>query len=140
MEKLEEETIFNLKQLILLENKDNFDDPIEIIPYNAILSALNYVKSDFKFIEALSEKGKNYHFTQMMKDVISDLIESEIVQSDKLNYKMDNLPVDYAREILLSSIVSVILLWIKKGAIETPEYIAQMITKAKQISPYELLI
>jgi hypothetical protein len=28
----------------------------------------------------------------------------------------------------------------KKGALETPEQIAEMISKAKQISPYELLI
>ena len=49
------------------------------------------------------------------------------------------MPDDYAREILLSNIVAIISLWIKKDGLESPELIAKMVTKAKQLSPYELI-
>lgn len=50
------------------------------------------------------------------------------------------LPNDYANEILLSSISAVVLLWLKKDGKESPEEIATMVCKAKELSPYELLI
>ena len=68
------------------------------------------------------------------------MIDSKIQQSEKLTFSQKMLPEDYAREILLSSMVAILVLWIKKDAAESPEEKAVMITKAKQISPYELLL
>lgn len=141
MEKLEMETIYDLKQILLLDDHHtNVDDPLEIIPYEAILNALIYVKEDFDFISALASQGGDPQFMPMVKEILGEMIDSKIEESDSLQYSKKELPEDYAKEILLSSIVSIIMLWIKKGAVETPEEIAEMITKAKQISPYELLI
>lgn len=141
MNQLEDVAINELTD-ILLNNVDEtlLDDPIEIIPYQSILEALKYVKSDFDFIEALSGPGGDPKFIEKIKMILENLIQSMIKKSKKLELSMKGLPEDYANEILLSSITGIILLWIKKGAKESPEEIARMISQAKQISPYELLL
>ncbi|WP_159723009.1 TetR/AcrR family transcriptional regulator [Enterococcus sp. CSURQ0835] len=140
MEKLEMEIIYDLKQILLRKDESNLNDPVELVPYPLILEALVYVKNDFDFISALAGKGGDPQFIAMIKDILSELITSKLAHTSELQFKKENLPEDYAQEILLSSIVAIILLWIKKGALETPEEIATMITKAKQISPYKLLL
>lgn len=140
MDKLEMETINDLKAILLRPNVGDVNDPLEMIPYPLILEALIYVKQDFDFISALAGPGGDPQFVAMIKGILSELIESKISQSTELEFKKENLPEDYALEILLSSIVAIILLWIKKGGTESPEDIATMVFKARQISPYELLI
>lgn len=141
MNQLEDVAINELTD-ILLKNVDEelLDDPVEIIPYQSILEALRYVKSDFDFIEALAGPGGDPKFIEKIKIILEDLIHTMIKKSKKLEFSMKGLPQDYANEILLSSITGIILLWIKKGAEESPEDIAKMISQAKQISPYELLL
>lgn len=140
MEKLENDVIEELTKILLSDNPNEIDDPIEIIPYNAILNALYYVKSDFEFIEALTGTGGDPMFVERVKRILEKLIQIQIEKTDKLNFSMKGLPEDYAREILLSSATAIVLLWIKKGALESPEQIAEMLSKAKDISPYELLV
>ncbi|SHM53021.1 transcriptional regulator, TetR family [Anaerosporobacter mobilis DSM 15930] len=140
MEKLENDVIEELTRILLSDNPNEIDDPIEIIPYNAILNALYYVKSDFEFIEALTGTGGDPMFVEKFKRILEKLIQIQIEKTDKLNFSMKGLPEDYAREILLSSATAIVLLWIKKGALESPEQIAEMLSKAKDISPYELLV
>lgn len=141
MEKLEEQAINDLKQILLFDkNTENLNDPIELIPYDAILKALIYVKNDFDFIKTLASDGGDPNFILMIKEILSQMIDSKIQQSEKLTFSQKMLPEDYAREILLSSMVAILVLWIKKDAAESPEEIAVTITKAKQISPYELLL
>ncbi|MDA3964519.1 TetR/AcrR family transcriptional regulator [Enterococcus thailandicus] len=141
MEKLEMEAIYDLKQILLLDtNPKNLEDPIQLIPYESILHALIYIKNDFEFIQALASEGGDPHFMQMVKDILNELVLSKLDKSKSLQFSRKNLPDDYAKEILLSSIVGVVNLWIKKGGEETPEQIATIITQAKEISPYELLL
>lgn len=141
MEKLEMEAIYELKQILLLDrNPQDVEDPLELIPYESILQALKYVKDDFDFIQALASEGGDPLFMQMVKDILNELVVSKISMSKSLHFSKKELPDDYAKEILLSSTVGIINLWIKKGGEETPEQIATMVTMAKQLSPYELLI
>ncbi len=140
MEKLENDVIEELTKILLSDNPNEIYDPIEIIPYNVILNALYYVKSDFEFIEALTGTGGDPMFVERFKRILEKLIQIQIEKTDKLNFSMKGLPEDYAREILLSSATAIVLLWIKKGALESPEQIAEMLSKAKDISPYELLV
>lgn len=140
MEKLENDVIEELTKILLSDTPNDIDDLTDIIPYNAILNALYYVKSDFEFIEALAGNGGDPMFVERFKRIIEKLIQIQIEKTDKLNFSMKGLPEDYAREILLSSATAIILLWIKKGALESPEQIAEMLSKSKNLAPYELLV
>lgn len=141
MEKLETKIIEDLTNIFLGEDQlQNINEPLSLIPYDTILQALYYVKSDFDFIEALVGTGGDPKFVEKFKDILGQLLKFMIQHSENLKFSMKGLPADYAHEILLSSVTSIVLLWIKKGALETPEEIAKMISQAKEISPYELLI
>ena len=140
LEQLETDVLLDLEVIFEKYDKGITNEPVEIIPYEAILEALKYVRNDFAFVSALMNIGGNSKTTERLKQLIGETIQKQISRSENLSFKMGNLPPDYAQEILLSGILSIILLWIKKGALETPEEIAAMITKAKQIAPNELLL
>lgn len=140
LEKLEEDLLDDLTEILLKKYDNHFDNPKEIIPYQAILSALYYVKDDFDFIQVLISKNGDMSFINRFKELLQKSMKEGILKTGILNYSRKGLPEDYANEILLSSTASVILLWIKKGGVETPEEIAHIVNQSKDISPYELLI
>ena len=140
LEKLEEDLLEDLTEILLKKYDNHFDNPKEIIPYQAILSALYYVKDDFDFIQVLVSENGDMSFVNRFKDLLQQSMKENILKTGILNYSQKGLPEDYANEILLSSTASVIMLWIRKGGIETPEEIAHIVNQSKDISPYELLI
>lgn len=140
LEKLEDDLLNDLTEILLKKYDNHFDNPKEIIPYQAILSALYYVKDDFDFIQVLISKNGDMSFINRFKELLQKSMKEGILKTGILNYSQKGLPEDYANEILLSSTAAVIMLWIKKGGIETPEEIAHIVNQSKDISPYELLI
>ncbi|SHE63073.1 transcriptional regulator, TetR family [Atopostipes suicloacalis DSM 15692] len=141
LDKLEMDIIEDLKEILLtnLEHEET-DEPAELIPYEKILEALNYIKKDYHFIEALAGDGGDPNFIQKVENVISEMIQSKLQETDNQLRSKEHLPADYAEKIFLSSVVTIIELWIEKGTYESPEQIARIITQAKQISPFDLLI
>lgn len=143
MEKLEMEIIYDLKQIMLLDNDITSIDqnkPIDLIPYNRIVNALHYIKDDFSFIAALSGKGGDHNFPGLIKDVLKETIQAKINTFDHFQFSRKDIPEEYAIEILLSGIVAIILVWIHKGGIEAPEEIGRMIELTKSLSPNDLLL
>lgn len=143
MEKLEMEIIYDLKQIMLLDNDITSIDqnkPIDLIPYNRIVNALHYIKDDFSFIAALSGKGGDHNFPGLIKDVLKETIQAKINTFDHFQFSRKDIPEEYAIEILLSGIVAIILVWIHKGGIESPEEIGRMIELTKSLSPNDLLL
>lgn len=141
LDQLEKDVIEDLEEILLTNSElEKTDDPIELIPYEKILEALYYIKEDYHFIEALAGEGGDPNFIQNIENVISEMIQSKIEETDNQLRSEDYLPADYAEKIFLSSVVTIIDLWIEKGTYESPEQIARIITKAKQISPFDLLI
>lgn len=139
MNKLEEEVMFDL-EAIILKDSDQEGEATQLIPYEEILEALVYVKAEFEFVKAIASPGGDPNFMQTLKSIIGQLIDIKVKQSHRVKFEKLDLPEDYAIEILLSSIVGIMTLWIKKDGKESPEEIAHMITKAKLLSPYELLM
>lgn len=141
LDKLEMDIIEDLKEILLTNPEhEETDEPAELIPYEKILEALNYIKKDYHFIEALAGDGGDPNFIQKVENVISEMIQSKLQETDNQLRSKEHLPADYAEKIFLSSVVTIIELWIEKGTYESPEQIARIITQAKQISPFDLLI
>ncbi|MDH6364859.1 AcrR family transcriptional regulator [Enterococcus sp. PF1-24] len=140
LKKLEAETVADLSKILLEDDEnDSIDDPLEIIPYRSILQALFYVQKEFDFIQALVSPCGDPQFADKFKKILEQLLQKKVGESHSLTFSLQNVPADYATEILLSSTISIILLWIKKGASESPKEIAEMITKARELPPYKLL-
>ena len=111
LEKLEEDLLDDLTEILLKKYDNHFDNPKEIIPYQAILSALYYVKDDFDFIQVLISKNGDMSFINRFKELLQKSMKEGILKTGILNFSRKGLPEDYANEILLSSTASVILLF-----------------------------
>lgn len=141
LEQLENKLVEDLTKILLKDDDTiNFNDPLSLIPYDCILNALYYVKDDFEFVQVLVGKGGDPFFIERFKKILEQLVCSMVEKSDELKFSLKGFPQDYANEILLASVTSIILLWIKKGGVESPEEIAEMVSRAKEVPPYELLL
>ncbi|AOF49828.1 TetR/AcrR family transcriptional regulator [Tetragenococcus halophilus] len=136
IEKLEEDILTNIQQI--------FDQPVEkgeenpLIPDRLILNALYYVKDDLAFIKALVEENGDPKFVSTFKKLLTNTVKKYIAH-EKNQLPIEKIPNDYAEEILLSSTISILLLWIKKGGKESPELLLTYINYARNTSPTELL-
>lgn len=117
MDKLKEETLADLNQLFEAETS----------PTLAIKALLDYIKSHYDFIYAIS-RTYFVDFSQTIKDFILHLIEEIPDYQEKLE-ELYQIPQPYAQEVFLASTESLFATWIATGAKESTEDMTQMILK-----------
>lgn len=119
---------YDLIQQLKEDTLSHIEDSLEAYranPKAGILSMLTYLQSDFAFISTIS-KVSFINFSESIKDftfrVLSqdNQLEASLTQSYQI-------PYTYALEVYLSSIESLIRLWIERGALESPEEMADII-------------
>ncbi|MCF1685872.1 TetR/AcrR family transcriptional regulator [Tetragenococcus halophilus] len=136
IEKLEEDILTNIQQIFYQPVEKGEENPL--IPDRLILNALYYVKDDLAFIKALVEENGDPKFVSTFKKLLTNTVKKYIAH-EKNQLPIEKIPNDYAEEILLSSTISILLLWIKKGGKESPELLLTYINYARDTSPTELL-
>lgn len=124
---------------ILLAGDTSQAGASDLIPRENVLVALRYVRDNYEFVSALTSNGTDPRLQERLKDVLAQLLEREAARYPNLTLSYNGLPRDYGREMLLSSVTSVIWLWIRKDCAETPEQICGYIYLNKDLSPSELL-
>ena len=139
MDKLEFECISELKHILLSHSNNIVEQPNELISYEDILKALYFVKEDFDFISAVSQKGSDPRFINMIKKVLRELLFVKLADNPQFSTQSGPIPEAYIVEILLSNIVAIIILWISNGGQESPEQIAEMIEIMKKTAPIQLI-
>lgn len=95
-------------------------------PETVILSILEFVEEDQVFISALSQ-SKNFLFAQAIKDTLYRII-CLYPFWEKQAYLRYDLLADFAREVYIASIESVISHWIATDFQQPPQELAQMIS------------
>lgn len=139
LDKLEGEVIEHINELLFQNFEEEFtlSDPI---PYPAILRALIYVRDDFDFVAAVAGKGGDPTFSQKMRDLLEQVVQTVVARSDgRLHLQLAGLPDVYGYALLLGGVMSIIQLWIERGAVESPEEIAQVISCARTAAPVDLI-
>lgn len=129
----------DLSDILLAEPAAEPATIVDVIPYDRVLEALRYVHENHEFLGALTNDGQDMRLQGYVKEVLAELIEKQLSRLGGPAPSYCGLPHDYGREVLLSSTVSVIWLWLRRGCAETPEQIADVIFRAKDIAPSELL-
>ncbi|NEG55389.1 TetR/AcrR family transcriptional regulator [Bifidobacterium platyrrhinorum] len=106
----------------------------------SISAALRYVRDDYAFFNAISRSGNDMQLYDKLKKVLKQLI---VTQAQRLGADpqsaYNGIPADYAMEILVSAVSSIIWLWIRRGCKETPEEICRIIEKNKTTAPIDVL-
>lgn len=136
---LESEALDAIRERLFNSEESNPNDPVDVIPYVAILSALEYVSEDFEFIKAIIGPRGDHAFLGRFRDNLGEMIEKQIAKSTTLRLEMKGFPREYAMQVMLAGIVAIVELWLSRDGKESPEQIATMIHESRRLAPYEFL-
>lgn len=106
----------------------------------SIADALRYIRDDYAFFSVVSRSGNDMQLYYRMKEVLKRLIVAQATRfgaEPKTDY--NGIPADYAMEILVSAVSSIIWLWIRRGCKESPEEICRIIEVNKTTAPVDIL-
>lgn len=140
-QQLIDDTIADLTRILITRPGDREWRPggvADCFDPEAIAEALRYVKRDYAFFDAVSRSGNDMQMYDRVKDVLKQMLLGQASHvGAELRYS--GIPRDYALEILVSAVSSIIWLWIRRGCKETPEEICAIIEKNKTTAPIDIL-
>lgn len=140
-QQLIDDTIADLTRILITRPGDRERRPGSVsdcFDPEAIAEALRYVKRDYAFFDAVSRSGNDMQMYDRVKDVLKQMLLGQASHvGAELRYS--GIPRDYALEILVSAVSSIIWLWIRRGCKETPEEICAIIEKNKTTAPIDIL-
>lgn len=98
---------------------------------DTIVSAMNFALKNNIFIKALISESGPLGFIEKFKVMLRDHLRNQQNYLTTINKRFGNVPRDYAEEILLARVTSILALWIKKDVEEkeSPKDIAEMIVR-----------
>ena len=116
------------------EQTDRHVSTLDVIAPQAILRALQYIKNDAAFFDAISQSGQDMRMYDETKTILKKMLEESAA---KLGLKptLGGMPATYGFEVVVSSATSIIWLWIRRGFLESPEAITKYIELNKRLSP-----
>ena len=139
-QQLIDNTIDELTSILI--PKDASADALEIgdiIRTDDIVEALRYIKRDYEFIDAVSNGGTDMQLHDRIKDVIRQLLLSQVSRLRTPPSGFADFPQEYAQEILVSAVTSILWLWIRRRCRESPETICDIIERNKVTAPIDIL-
>lgn len=107
--------------------------------YMTVIRSLDYMYEHAKILNALISGNGDPHFLDKVKMLLSEEINKGLIQKKGAAKFIPDLPEEYARELVLNSLLSPILLWMSKESPEKPNEIADIIMKSQFLSPYAIL-
>lgn len=138
MEKQIQSVIDEIRDLLLAPGQKPADAH-DLIPRANIIAALSYVRDNREFVAAVTSNGTDARLQSQVKDALAQLIECRARSYPELTLSYHGIPTDYGREMLLSGVTSVIWLWLRKGCVEPPEEICDIVLANKDLAPVQLL-
>lgn len=114
-------------------------DAHDLIPHENVLAVLRYIKENYDFVAVVTRDGSDPRLQLRVMEVLGDIIEDAASRYPELTLSYHGIPKDYGREMLVSGVTSVIWLWLRKGCVETPEEICDIIFANKDLAPVQLL-
>lgn len=105
-------------------------------PYRSFIQSFEFLNKNRFTLKVLLSKNGDSQFVYKLYD----LIEHEISQQYQhmTIKKIPQIPDDYANDLLVSEIVSIIGHWLKKDDPESPSEIAQILIHSKILASYTL--
>ena len=113
------------------ESAETTLDTTEPIPFERVHDALVYVRDHYAIVAALT--GTDQRIYEQTKRLIGELVERS-ARRHGITVDYGDVPEDYAREMMLSGVASVIWLWLRRGCPDDPRDIATILWKAKSRS------
>lgn len=139
LEQLEDETVSHLQEILLGERNIKEADLDEVFPPERICEALEFIESDYDFVSTIAGPGGDPQLFVKVKLIIGDLLDSGLARINMQIVGNEVFPETYAREMILSRAMSIIDLWLANGGEETPQQVANMICRSKDVVAADLI-
>ena len=124
MDQLKNETLDEL--LAILNDDTLFSDSRTVI-----IQCLDYIRKNFELVYAIS-KSSSSDFSKTIKDFIYGFLLT-IPDFKDILVSYYEIPYQYALEVYLSSIESIISLWVSNGGFESSEEVTDIILKVASL-------
>ena len=139
LEKLENDAINDLRDILLNNPSTKSSNLDEIFPYNDLVEALNYAKNDYEFVANLASENGDSKFNEKFKMILTSLLKSRINLIGKTKSSKLGIPNEYIYEILVCVPIAIILMWIRNGCVESPTKIAKIISVTRDYAPSDFI-
>lgn len=139
LEQLENEVIADLERILLRRSGQACGSALELFSFPTLTEALAYVMGDFDFVQAISGRGGDPEFSAKLKHLVEDVFDQSMRRSGSRMVMPASFSEEYARELAVSHVLTILDLWLTRGGKETPEQVARMICDAKDLSPASLV-
>ncbi|KRM51851.1 TetR/AcrR family transcriptional regulator [Ligilactobacillus araffinosus] len=114
-------------------------EEIQLQLYSKINKIIEYIYDELELAKALIGPNGDPFFEEKIKELLRKILNSDIkLIKGKMNVQ-NFIPEDYAHEIIISELISIIKLWLAKSNPEPPQKISEIIIKTRYLSPNELL-
>jgi len=129
LEKLENDLLAGFKKEFEVGKRKTYG--LCLMHPDTIVSAMNFALKNNLFINALISENGPLGFIEKFKVMLREHLRTQKDYLATLNKRFGNVPKDYAEEILLARVTSILALWIKKDMSEKeePRTIADMIVR-----------
>ncbi|MFT8424197.1 MAG: TetR/AcrR family transcriptional regulator [Liquorilactobacillus sp.] len=106
-------------------------------PYRIFIQTLDYLGTEKKTLKVLLSKKGDPKFGLRIKEILSEQILSTM---DKRNISFsDEIPADYAEEIIISGLFHIFQYWIGKSNPEPISELIKIINKSRFLAPYKMI-
>lgn len=112
---------------------------IQLQLYSKINKIIEYIYDELELAKALIGPNGDPFFEEKIKKLLRDILNTDLAvikQNTKVEYY---IPEDYAQEIVISELISIIKLWLTRSNPEPPQRISEIIIKTRYLNPHQLL-
>ncbi|CAH0419101.1 TetR/AcrR family transcriptional regulator [Periweissella ghanensis] len=127
--KISDNSIYNE---IFVQNNSN--DSV----YLSFSNVLNYIYNNIRMIRVLVLNAENHEVLTRVKHLIEKYFMESVHNNN--GHMTPELPDDYARQLLVDCLFSIVIHWIKKPNPESPEEVARIIAASRRLAPQNLII
>lgn len=107
--------------------------------YSKINKIVEYIYDELELAKALIGPNGDPFFEEKIKTLLRDILNNDldvIKHNTEVKYY---IPEDYAQEIVISELISIIKLWLTRINPEPPQRISEIIIKTRYLNPHQLL-
>ena len=107
--------------------------------YSTINEIIEYIYDEIELIKSLIGPNGDPHFEEKIKDLLNNILNSDLDIIKGSHLISTYIPNDYAHEIIISELLNIIKLWLTKSNPEPPQKISEIIMRARYLSPHDIL-
>ncbi|CAM4370317.1 TetR/AcrR family transcriptional regulator [Weissella hellenica] len=139
--KIEDELIMNITAAL----KNNLKEPLSndyntdrsAATYRVFSQALEYVDSERATMHALFSANGDSQFFSQVKNVVDNLFTTQLSKNN--GYFVNDIPIDYTKEIAINSILNIVRHWLDKSNPESPDELANILMRSRFMAPHDLI-